>query len=87
MNDSVRLADVGKELVPESFAFAGTLDESGYIHNLHGRRNDTALGFADLAQLDKPLIGNGDNTHIRLYRTEREISALRFGVTKTVKKG
>ena len=87
MNDGVRLADVGKELVSETFAFAGALDESGYIDDLHGRRNDTAFGITYLAEFDQTLIRHGDYAHVRLYRAERKISALRFGIAQTVKEG
>ena len=44
MDDRVRLADVSQELVSQSFALAGSLDQTGYIDDLHGGRNDSALG-------------------------------------------
>jgi hypothetical protein len=81
MDDGVRLTDVREELISQSFAFARTFDQTGYIHYLDGRRDDATLGLTDLAEFDQTLIGNGDNAYVRFDCTEREVGALRFCVT------
>ena len=81
MNDGIRLTDVSKELVTESFTLAGTFDEAGYIDDLHGGRDDTAFGFAQFTEFDESLIGNGDDSYVRFDGAEREVRALCFGVT------
>ena len=81
MNDSIRLADIGEELVTESFSFAGALNQSCYIYDLHSRRNHAALRMTDLAEFDESLVRHRNDTYVRLYRTEREIGALRLGIT------
>ena len=87
MDDSVRLTDVSKELVSESFTFAGTFDEAGYIDDLHGRRNDASFGMTNLTEFDETLVRHGDDTDVWFDSTEREVRALRLRVTKTVEKG
>ena len=42
VEDGVRLAYVGKELVAQSFPLAGPLDQSGDIDNLDGGRHDAS---------------------------------------------
>ena len=87
MDDGIRLADVRKELVPQSFSLAGTLDETGYINYLYGGGNDTSLRFTEFAEFDKTLVGHGDDAYIGFNRAEREIGALRLRITKTIEKG
>ena len=87
MDDSVRLADVGEELVSQSFALAGTLDQSGYIDYLDGGGDHAALGVTDLTEFDEPLVGHGDDAYVRLDGAEGEVRALRLGVTQTIKEG
>ena len=87
MNDSIRLSDIGEELVTESFSFAGALNQSCYIDYLHGRRDHAALGMTYFAEFDQPLVRHRNDTNVRLNRAEREIGALRLGVTQTIKQG
>ena len=49
MDDCVRLADIGKELVAETFAAAGAFHEAGNVHYFNSRRDDATLGFAQFA--------------------------------------
>jgi hypothetical protein len=86
MDDGIAVAYIGQEFVAQTLPFRGTTDETGDVDNLDSGRNDRSRAL-NFHQFGEALVGNGDNTHIRLYRTKREISALRFGVTKTVKKG
>ena len=53
VDDGVRVADVGEELVAQSFAFRRAFDQSGDIDDFDGGRNHP-LGFVDLGQLDEP---------------------------------
>lgn len=73
MDDSIRFADVGEELVTKSFAIAGTLDESGYIDYLHGGRYNAALGVTEFAEAVQTLVGNRDDSEIRLDGAEGKI--------------
>jgi hypothetical protein len=47
MYDSIRLADVSQELISQSLTLAGTLNQSGDIHNLDSRGYNTTLGLAE----------------------------------------
>ena len=40
MNDGFAFADIGQELVPQPFSFAGSLYEAGNVHNFYNRRKD-----------------------------------------------
>ena len=86
MDDGISLADVGKELVAQSFTLAGTFYEAGDIHNLHGGGDDTSRVY-QLGQLGESLVGYGDNTHVGFDCTEGEVCRLRLGVRQTVEKG
>ena len=81
MNDGIRLTDIGKELVSQTFTFAGTLYQTGDIYDLHRRGNHTAFGFTDLTQFNQPLVRHRDHTYVRFNGAEREIRTLCFGVT------
>ena len=86
MDDSIGLADVGEELVSESFTFAGTLHETGDIDYLDGGGDDTSFGVTEFAEFDEPLVRDGDDTHIGFDGTERKVGTLRLGITQAVEK-
>ena len=75
MEDGVSLPDVGKELVSETFTFAGTLYKTGDIHNLHCCRNNP-LGIAQAFQNFKSLVRYDGGADVWFDRTEREVCAL-----------
>ena len=85
MNDGVRLADVGEELVAKTFAFRSTLHKTCDVDNLDRCRHD-ALRVDDFCELVESLVGHGDYAHVRFNRTEREVCRLRFGVRQAVEK-
>ena len=69
MEDGVDLANVRKELVAQSLAFAGTLDEPGDVDESESRRNhllclDVRLDFGE------PVIRDADDADIGLDRAE-----------------
>ena len=72
MDDSVSLADIGKELVAEAFAFACALNQTCDIDDLHSCRNH-ALGLAHFDEFVQAVIRNGDYSDVRFYSTERKI--------------
>ena len=86
MNNGVRVADVGQKLVAQPLAFRGTFHQSGDIDDLDSGGNHP-LGIVDLREPNEPLVGNGDDAHVGLDRTERKIRRLRLGVGQAVEKG
>ena len=79
MDDCVCFADIGKELVSQSFAFACTFHQSGDVYDFYCCRNNS-LGVYQLCQCVQTFIGNSDNTYIRFDCTEGEVCRLRFCV-------
>jgi hypothetical protein len=73
MNDSIRLTDIGEELVSQTLTVACTLHQTGYIHYLHRGRDNAALGVAQLAQLVQPLVRNGYYAQVGFDRTKWKI--------------
>ena len=76
MEDSVRLADVRKELVSQALAAGGAPDQAGDIDDIDRRRN-RPLRLAYLAEHVEALVRNRRRAEVRLYRAEGEIGALR----------
>ena len=83
MKDGVRLPYVRQELVAQTLALAGALDQTGYIDYVHGGRHH-ALRLAHFGQNLKPLVRNIGGTEVRLDGTEREIGALGLPGTHAV---
>ena len=54
--DGIALADVSQELVTETSAFGGALDDAGDVDERHRRRHD-ALGSEHLGQPIQPIVG------------------------------
>ena len=86
VDDGIRLADVGQELVAQSLTLAGALHESCNVDNLH-RGGHYAPRVHQLSELSEPLIGHGDDAHVGLDSTEGEVCRLRLGVRQTVEEG
>ena len=79
VEDGVRLAYVGKELVAQSFPLAGSLDQSGDVDNLDGGRHD-ASRVDQLGELVQPFIGDGDDTDVGFNGAEGEVGSLCLSV-------
>ena len=79
MDYSIGLADIGQEFVAETFAFACSFYQSGYIYNFHGCR-DNAPGIAHLYQLSQTVVWYRYYPHIGFYGTERKVGRLGFGI-------
>ena len=72
MDDGVGGADIAEELVAQTLALGGTLDQTGDIHELdHGRGG--FLGLMELGEPVQPLVRNGHNAHIGVNGAERVI--------------
>ena len=86
VDDGVGLADVAEEFVAQAFALRRTLNESGDVYYLASCGHDaTRVNY--FSKLREALIGNGDDTHVRLDCTEREVGCLRLSVREAVEKG
>ncbi|MNB69589.1 hypothetical protein D3C75_161210 [compost metagenome] len=73
-------ADVGQELVTQTFTFGRALDQAGDVDEFHGGRQDT-LWLDDLGQLVQTRIGHRHHTGVRFNGAEREVGCFdtRFG--------
>ena len=85
VQDGVRLADIGQELVAETLTLAGPLDEAGDIDYLDRGRDDP-LGMYQRLQHLEPGIGNSCGADIWLNGAEREIRSLGLTGAYTVEK-
>ena len=79
VDNGICLADIGQKLVAEAFAFASAFDQSGDVDDLHRGRND-ASRIAHLDKACQAVVGDGDDSHIRLYGAEGEVGRLRLSV-------
>ena len=83
MDDSIHLADVGEKLVSESLALGSALYQTGNIHKFYDSRGNLG-GMVERCQLLKPLVWNGNHTHIRVDGTEGVIGRLGAGLCQRV---
>ena len=79
VQDGIRLADVGEELVAQSFTLAGSLDESGDVDDFH-RRGDDSSRVDQFGEFVQPLVGDGDDADVGLNGAEGEVGSLRLRV-------
>jgi len=77
MHDGVALADVAQELVAQTGTLAGTLDQTGDVHELDDG-GGLFVGLPDLSQLVQPLIGHGHDAAVGLDGAERIVRRLRI---------
>ena len=85
VDDGVGLADVAEELVAQALALRRTLHESGDVYYLASCGHDaTRVNY--LGKLREAFVGNGDDAHVRLDCTEREVGCLRLSVREAVEK-
>ena len=83
MDDGVALADVAQELVAQALALAGAFHEACYVYYLTRGGNNSSR-MHNLGQLGQPLVGNGDDSQVGLYRTEGEVGCLSLGARQTI---
>ena len=86
MDDGVRHADIGEELVSQPLALAGPLDKARDVHELDDGGGGL-LGIVHLAELVQPGVRHGHHAHIGIDGAEGIIGALRARVGDGVKKG
>ena len=63
LDDGIHFANVGEELVAETFPGAGAFYEAGDVHEFNGGGNRD-LGFGDAFQHGQTGIGNGHDADI-----------------------
>ena len=86
VDNCVGIANVGEELVTQTFTLRCALNQTCDIDNLD-RSGDHTLRVVDLGEFDQSLVGYGDHTHVGFDRTEREVCCLRLGVREAVEQG
>ena len=86
VNDGIRLANVGQELVAQAFALAGALHQTGNVDNLHRSGYDTPR-MNYFGQFLQTFVGNGDDAHVGLDGTKRKIGSLSLSVAQAIKEG
>ena len=79
----IDFADVGEELVSESFTEGGTADESGDVDKLKARRDD-ALRFDERGDALQSLVGHRHHADVRLNGGEGIVRCERTGVRQCV---
>src|SRR5690606_12350609 len=72
VGDGVGLADVGEELVAQTFTLGGSRHQAGDIDKLHGGGED-ALRLHDLRQHVQAGVGHGHQAGVRLDGAEGEV--------------
>jgi hypothetical protein len=86
MHDGVAGADVGQELVPQAFALGRAGHQAGDIDECDSRRFDRRA-VIQLGKLIEALIGDGDDTRIRLDGGERIISCQDITASQCIEQG
>ncbi|MCY1535036.1 hypothetical protein D9M68_704240 [compost metagenome] len=86
VDDGVRLANVGEELVAQAFTRAGSGHQAGDVHELHDGRHD-ALGRDDLCELLQARIGHFHHAHVGLDGAEGVVFGGDAGLGQRVEKG
>ena len=86
MDDSLGAADVGQELVAQTFAVAGALDQTGDVHEL----DDSGGGLLGVIQVAQPVqtgVGDGDRAYVGLDGAEGVVGAFGACVGNGVEQG
>jgi hypothetical protein len=82
----VRLADVGEELVAEPLALVGALDEAGDVVELDRVRDDVRRPHGARDRVEA-LVGHRHDRDVGLDRRERVVRGLRAGAAERVEQG
>ena len=77
VHDGVALADVAQELVAQAGTLAGTLHQTGDVHELHDG-GGLFVGLPDLGQLVQPLVRHSHDAGVRLDGAEGIVCSLRI---------
>ena len=86
VNDCIYFADMRKELVAQTFAAAGALDETGDVNELDGSRSHL-FGLIHFRQNIQTGVGNGYNARVGLDGAEGIIGSLRACAGDGVEQG
>ena len=86
VDNGVRHADVGEELVSQALALAGALHQTRDVHELDDGGGGF-LGIIHFAELVQPGVRHGHHAHIGIDGAEGVIGALRAGVGNSVEQG
>ncbi len=78
VNDCIALTDVSEELVSETCALRSTLNKTCDVEKFNYCRS-FLVGIPVLAKLVESLIGNSNNTAVRLDCAERIVGCLSVG--------
>lgn len=75
VDDGIDFADVGKELVAESFAFGGPFDESGNVDEFD-TSGENLFGARDLGEDFESWVGDADDSDVWFDGAEGEVGGL-----------
>src|SRR5205085_6358972 len=86
VEDRVRLANVGEELIPEPLPLRGAAHEARDVDDLQiGEYR--LLRLREIGELDEPPVDDRHDPDVRLDRAERIVGALRAGGGECVEDG
>ena len=86
MDDGVGHADVAQELVAQTLAAGGTLDQTGDVHKLDDSGGGL-LGVVHLGQLVQTVVRHRHHAHVGVDGAEGVVGALGAGVGDGVEQG
>ena len=86
MQYGIRLPDIGKKFVSETFTFRCAFHQTCNVDDLN-RGGHHRLGGAHIHEPRQTVVGNRYHAHIGLYRTEREIGTLSLRVAQAIEQG
>ena len=86
VDDSINLANMSKEFIPETLAAVRTANKTRYIDEFD-RCRDKALWVIHLIEHIKPVVGNIYDADIRLDRAEGVVRSLCACFGDRIKKG
>ena len=86
VDDGIGLTDVTQELVSQTLAPAGALDQARDVDDLDRGGHD-ACGVDEFGKFVESLVGHRDDADVRLDGAEREVCRLCFGIRQAVEQG
>src|SRR5690606_28966148 len=86
VGDGVGFANVGQELVAQTFTLGGTGDQAGDVDEFHSGRQHT-LGLDDLRQGVEARVGHRHDAAVRLDGAEGEVLCGDAGLGQGVEQG
>ena len=85
VDDGVGGPDVGEELIAQSLALGGALDQSGDVYEFDDGGSEF-LGLMHVPEPGEPLVGDGDDSHIGVDGTKGIVVRRNSGVGNGVEK-